>query len=60
MRLEVEQPDHVRGGEFLCRQGQLLLGIAVIPDYRKAASPESIRPVPGLWIPGSSLRSAPE
>ena len=35
MRLEVKQPDYVRGGEFLCRQGQLSLGIAVIPDCRK-------------------------
>ena len=32
----------------------------VIPGRRVAASPESITPAPGLWIPGSSLRSAPE
>ena len=34
--------------------------LSVIPGRRAAASPESISPVPGLWIPGSSLRSAPE
>ena len=32
----------------------------VIPDCREAASPESILPALGLWIPGSSLCSAPE
>jgi hypothetical protein len=33
----------------------------VIPDCRKAASPESIFPAPGLWIPGSRAKArAPE
>jgi len=32
----------------------------VIPGRAKGASPESITPAQGLWIPGSSLRSAPE
>jgi hypothetical protein len=31
-----------------------------IPDRREAASQESITAAMGLWIPGSSLRSAPE
>jgi len=30
------------------------------PMAGSGASPESITPAPGLWIPGSSLRSAPE
>jgi hypothetical protein len=32
----------------------------VIPGRRAAASPESITTALGVWIPGSSLRSAPE
>jgi hypothetical protein len=34
--------------------------LAVIPDRREATSPESIFTDLWLWIPGSSLRSAPE
>ncbi len=33
---------------------------SVIPGRREAANPESIVPALGLWIPGSSLRPAPE
>jgi hypothetical protein len=34
--------------------------LAVSPDRRVAVSPESIFTDPWLWIPGASLRSAPE
>ena len=34
--------------------------MTVIPGRRKAASPESIVPAPGLWIPDSPLRGNPE
>jgi hypothetical protein len=32
----------------------------VIPAEAKGREPESIVPRPGLWIPGSPLRGAPE
>jgi len=32
----------------------------VIPGHANGVNPESITPAPGLWIPGASLRSAPE
>ncbi len=49
MLLEVDE----HGG--LCMSFRL-----VIPDCREAASPESITTGQRVWIPGSSLRSAPE
>jgi hypothetical protein len=41
-------------------EGEERMFLSVISDRRAAASPESKSPVLGIWIPGSSLRSAPE
>ncbi len=38
----------------------MLRSSLVIPGRREAANPESITTSAGLWIPGASLRSAPE